>query len=130
MKIRIAAAQINTTVGDIKGNIELIKKNIEKSLNYGVDIIAFPELSITGYPPEDLLHNEEFIAKNLNGNGCIYSKEFLGDHWILKVQIGSDIIRVSQKLNNEFNIGDRCIVRYKSEQIGFLFPGAIGCYLT
>ena len=67
MKIRIAAAQINTTVGDIKGNIELIKKNIEKSLNYGVDIIAFPELSITGYPPEDLLHNEEFIAKNLNG---------------------------------------------------------------
>ncbi len=67
MKIRIAAAQINTTVGDIKVNIELIKKNIEKSLNYGVDIIAFPELSITGYPPEDLLHNEEFIAKNLNG---------------------------------------------------------------
>ena len=67
MKIRIAAAQINTTVGDIKGNVELIEKNIEKSLNYGVDIIAFPELSITGYPPEDLLHNEEFISKNLNG---------------------------------------------------------------
>ena len=67
MKIRIAAAQINTTVGDIEGNVKLIEKYIEKSLNYGVDIIAFPELSITGYPPEDLLHNEEFIAKNLNG---------------------------------------------------------------
>ena len=67
MKIRIAAAQINSTVGDIEGNVKLIEKYIEKSLNYGVDIIAFPELSITGYPPEDLLHNEEFIAKNLNG---------------------------------------------------------------
>ena len=67
MKIRIAAAQINTTVGDIKGNVELIEKNIEKSLNYGVDIIAFPELSITGYPPEDLLHYEEIISKNLYG---------------------------------------------------------------
>ena len=67
MKIRIAAAQINTTVGDIEGNVKLIEKYIEKSLNYGVDIIAFPELSITGYPPEDLLHNEEFIVKNLNG---------------------------------------------------------------
>ena len=63
--LRIAAAQINTTVGDINGNVDLISKYIEKSQEYGVNIVAFPELSITGYPPEDLLLNDEYINANI-----------------------------------------------------------------
>ena len=62
--LRVASAQINTTVGDIAGNCELISDAIEKARNIGADIVAFPELSITGYPPEDLLLSEHFIRVN------------------------------------------------------------------
>ncbi len=62
---RIAAAQINSTVGDLKGNYEKILEYIEKAQAFGADIIAFPELAITGYPPEDLLLKTAFIDDNL-----------------------------------------------------------------
>ncbi len=54
--IQIALAQINLCVGDIKGNTELIIENILRAKEqYQADIIIFPELAITSYPPEDLL---------------------------------------------------------------------------
>lgn len=64
--IRVAAAQINTTVGDIQGNSELISNAIQKAQKIGCDIIAFPELAITGYPPEDLLLSQPFIQANID----------------------------------------------------------------
>jgi len=65
-KIRVALSQINLTVGDIEGNTQKIIGEIKKAKENHVDIIAFPELAITGYPPEDLLFKEEFIDANLN----------------------------------------------------------------
>ena len=62
---RIAAAQINSTVGDLKGNCAKILEYIEKARASGADIVAFPELAITGYPPEDLLLKTNFIDDNL-----------------------------------------------------------------
>ncbi|SNZ08920.1 NAD+ synthase (glutamine-hydrolysing) [Persephonella hydrogeniphila] len=70
MKIlRIALAQINSTVGDLEGNTEKIIKYIKKAKEHEADIIAFPELAVTGYPPEDLLLKPSFINKNLQ---CIH----------------------------------------------------------
>ena len=63
--IRIAAAQMNSTVGDLKGNSAKILGYIERARVSGVDIIAFPELALTGYPPEDLLLKTGFIDDNL-----------------------------------------------------------------
>ncbi|MFH1227372.1 MAG: NAD+ synthase [Planctomycetota bacterium] len=63
--IKLALAQVNPTVGDIKGNIRLIISRIIRARAEKADIVAFPELVVTGYPPEDLLLNEEFINKNL-----------------------------------------------------------------
>lgn len=63
--LRVALAQLNLTVGDIKGNTEKIIEYIKKAKEKEVDIVAFPELAITGYPPEDLLFKEEFINENL-----------------------------------------------------------------
>src|SRR3989344_4786356 len=63
--MKIALAQINTSVGDIEGNTSKIISYIEKSVSLGVDLVAFPELSITGYPPLDLLYNQEFIDENI-----------------------------------------------------------------
>lgn len=64
--LRVALAQINPTVGDLKGNVSKIIDHIMKSMRAGVHIVAFPELAITGYPPEDLLLKNEFIEDNLD----------------------------------------------------------------
>jgi NAD+ synthase (glutamine-hydrolysing) len=59
--LRIALAQVNLTVGDIKGNTAKIVKWIEKARKQNADLIAFPELAISGYPPEDLLLRRRFL---------------------------------------------------------------------
>ncbi len=63
--IRIALAQINPTVGDLEGNTKKIIQYIQKAETAGADIVLFPELAITGYPPEDLLLKPKFITDNL-----------------------------------------------------------------
>lgn len=65
-KIRIALGQINCTVGDLKGNCDKMQEYIAKADYAGVDIISFPELAVTGYPPEDLLHKPKFIQDNIS----------------------------------------------------------------
>ncbi len=64
--IRIAIAQINCIVGDLDGNASKIIDYIQKAKGLGADIVAFPELAITGYPPEDLLLKPKFISDNLD----------------------------------------------------------------
>ena len=59
--LRIAMAQINPVVGDIQGNADKIKNYIKQAQNENVDVITFPELALTGYPPEDLLFKTHFI---------------------------------------------------------------------
>ncbi|MBW2039325.1 MAG: NAD+ synthase [Deltaproteobacteria bacterium] len=63
--IRIALAQINTTLGDLEGNAQKIVEGIQRAREMGVDLLAFPELAITGYPPEDLLLMPRFVQQNL-----------------------------------------------------------------
>jgi NAD+ synthase (glutamine-hydrolysing) len=64
--VRIAIAQINCTVGDLDGNVKKIKAYIAKAQELKADIVSFPELAITGYPPEDLLIKPKFIKDNLD----------------------------------------------------------------
>ena len=63
--IRISIAQINTSVGNIEANESKIIQYIKQASNQGSDIVIFPELAITGYPPEDLLHKPHFVEKNM-----------------------------------------------------------------
>jgi len=63
--LRIGMAQINTTVGDLKGNTQKILEAIAEARSLGVDLLTFPELAICGYPPEDLLFKPKFIEENL-----------------------------------------------------------------
>jgi NAD+ synthase (glutamine-hydrolysing) len=63
--LRIALAQINPTVGDLEGNSRKITLYINKAKELGADIISFPELSLPGYPPEDLLLKPKFVEDNL-----------------------------------------------------------------
>lgn len=63
--LRVALAQLNFTVGDISGNSKKIIANIADARDKGADIVVFPELAITGYPPEDLLLKQGFLDDNL-----------------------------------------------------------------
>ena len=59
--MRLALAQINTTVGDLDGNRERILTRLAEAKHAGADIALFPELAVTGYPPEDLLLRPSFV---------------------------------------------------------------------
>ena len=72
--LRIALAQINTTVGDLDGNREKILDGIRKAREFGAALVAFPELAVTGYPPEDLLFKPRFIEANLQSLDTIVRK--------------------------------------------------------
>ncbi len=63
--LRIALAQINPTVGDLNGNVAKITEYIQKAKKVHTDVVVFPELAITGYPPEDLVLKSQFIDDNL-----------------------------------------------------------------
>ena len=57
-------AQIDLTVGDISGNMRLVKAWIKEARKAGADLVVFPELTVTGYPPEDLLLKPRFVSDN------------------------------------------------------------------
>ena len=77
MKLRIALAQINPTVGDLAGNAALVRENFASALDAGAHIVVFPEMVLTGYPVEDLALRPSFqvasqkaiaqLAGELNG---------------------------------------------------------------
>jgi len=60
--LRLALAQINTTVGDIDGNVDRIREGIERARNARADLVVFPEMTIPGYPAEDLWLRPSFVA--------------------------------------------------------------------
>ena len=65
--MKVALAQINTVVGDVWGNVEKATDALRRAMDEGAELVAFPELTMTGYPPEDLLLRPSFIRDNLDG---------------------------------------------------------------
>jgi NAD+ synthase (glutamine-hydrolysing) len=63
--VRIALGQLNTTVGDLDGNVARMADWTARATREGADVVLFPELAITGYPPEDLVLRPEFVEDNL-----------------------------------------------------------------
>src|SRR3990172_808410 len=62
--LRVGLAQINTTVGDLDGNVSRVLEYVDRARDLGVDVVSFPELTVTGYPPEDLLLRPSFVRDN------------------------------------------------------------------
>src|SRR5438270_10756994 len=61
--MRIALGQINTTVGDLRGNSERMIEFSRRAASLNDDVVVFPELSLTGYPPRDLVEKESFLER-------------------------------------------------------------------
>src|SRR6266542_3228777 len=64
-RVRVGLAQVNPTVGAIEANARLVVDWMGRARAAGCDLVAFPELTLTGYPPEDLLFKPAFIEANL-----------------------------------------------------------------
>ena len=64
-KLTVASVQLNSVVGDLSGNTSRIKEAVAFAGEKGADLVVFPELAITGYPPEDLVFNPQFVTENL-----------------------------------------------------------------
>ncbi|MSQ14113.1 MAG: NAD+ synthase [Dehalococcoidia bacterium] len=62
---RLALAQVNPTVGDLTGNTQKVLDYVRRAREAGADLVAFPELALTGYPPEDLVLKPAFLRDNL-----------------------------------------------------------------
>lgn len=78
-KIKIGLAQINPTIGDLKGNLDIILNQIHTAKKHNIDIIVFPEMATTGYPINDLIYNKDLIKSTYKVLKKIqlYSKDFL-----------------------------------------------------
>ena len=64
--LNVAICQINPTLGSFENNLNKITNNYEQAIKKGADLVVFPEMSITGYPPQDLLSNNKFVDHNIN----------------------------------------------------------------
>src|SRR6516165_2159981 len=64
-RLRLALCQLNPVVGDLSGNVERIVAALYRAEEAAADVAVFPELAVTGYPPEDLLLKPGFVADNL-----------------------------------------------------------------
>jgi NAD+ synthase (glutamine-hydrolysing) len=69
--MRIALAQINNTVGDLEANAAKILAFAERAANMGADLVAFPELALTGYPPRDLVEKDSFLDRTAEALECL-----------------------------------------------------------
>src|SRR5918997_288472 len=80
--MRVALAQIDTTVGDIWGNVEKMADALERATDSGADLIAYPELTIPGYPPEDLDGDLYNACAVVSGGGVLhrYHKRYLPNY--------------------------------------------------
>lgn len=70
-RMKIAFCQLNQVVGDVSGNTRKIISFVEQAKKGGAQVVLFPELAVTGYPPEDLVLNPRFIQDNINAVGVI-----------------------------------------------------------
>ena len=68
---RIAMAQMNSVVGDLTGNVQRIERWLREARRARADLIAFPELALTGYPPEDLLLSPRFLEETQKALGVV-----------------------------------------------------------
>jgi NAD+ synthase (glutamine-hydrolysing) len=103
--VRVGIAQINSTVGDLSGNTKKIMQSIDEAKSLGVDLLTFPELTVTGYPPEDLLLKPQFIKQNRESLNKI-------------IERSSDIALVVGFVDSDGDIYNAAAVLYNKKLVG------------
>ena len=94
--MKIAICQINPTVGAINENVRLIKKFYNDSLKKGADLVVFPELAISGYPPQDLLLRQKFLQK------CDEALNEIINECTIPIVLGNTLLEENELVNCSF----------------------------
>ena len=102
--MKIAICQINPTVGALNENVRLIKKFYNDSLKKGADIVVFPELAISGYPPQDLLLRQKFLQK------CDEALNEIINECTIPIVLGNTLLEENELFNCSFLGQDGSIV--------------------
>jgi len=76
--MRVALAQINTTVGDLEGNVERCLDAVETARHADADLVVLPELAVPGYPPRDILFDASFVQAVAAATGDLANKARAG----------------------------------------------------
>jgi NAD+ synthase (glutamine-hydrolysing) len=103
--LRLALGQLNFTVGDINGNTAKIIANIALARDQGADLAIFPELAVTGYPPEDLLLKRDFVEENIKAIRQIASATEGITAIVGFVDVNKDIYNAAAVLHNGRIVG-------------------------
>src|SRR5262245_36233658 len=93
VRLRIALAQIDPTVGDIPGNVELVRDYTRRAADAGAHLVAFPEMMLTGYPVEDLVFRESFVAASRAAMATLardLAEDGLGDVTVIAGYLDAD----------------------------------------
>jgi len=99
--MKIALAQINPTVGNLEGNAKKIIDYIGRAKKQGADLVVFPELAITGYPPEDLVLKPQFITDNINAlKKIVNASKGIGVYIGFVDKKGKDLFNAGAFINN------------------------------
>ncbi len=116
MTVKVAIAQINSTVGDFAGNRAKIAEFARRAAAEGADIVLTPELSLTGYPPEDLLLRHSFYAKCEEQFKALASN--LADLDGLHVVVGHPIVQEGKRYNAASVLHDGEVLgRYRKHEL-------------
>jgi NAD+ synthase (glutamine-hydrolysing) len=131
--VRIALGQINTTVGDLDGNVRKMTEWSARATEGGADLVCFPELAVTGYPPEDLVLRPAFVADNLEALEAL-ARETAGGCAVLT----GFVDRTDAGLHNAAGLlsGGQVVARYHKiklpnygvfDEQRYFVPGEAGC---
>src|SRR5262245_2885326 len=90
--LRLTLAQINPTIGDIEGNVALMRETARAAYQQGARLVIFPELSLTAYYPGDLLEDAAFMRRVADGLQALLAatREFPGLHWVIGAPTRND----------------------------------------
>ena len=97
MTVKVAIAQINSTVGDLVGNRVRIAEFARRAAQQGADIVLTPELSLVGYPPEDLLLRQAFYDKTTDTLAALSAE--LADLRDVHVVVGHPVLQDGSRFN-------------------------------
>ena len=133
--VRIALAQIDATVGDLEGNAEKMAVWAARATDEGADLVCFPELAVTGYPPEDLVLRQDFVDDNLRALSMLAREAAHGAPLLTGF-----VDRSSAGIHNSAAVlhGGGVVKRYHKIQLPnsgvfderrYFVPGEVGCTL-
>ncbi len=127
---RIAMAQINATVGDLQGNARLILESVKQAEQSGADLVAFPEMTITGYPPLDLLPPRETRAPA--GKRKPEQEEFVRLNKQLLLDLAKEVVSITAVVGfvdyDDYNLFNAAAIINKGKVQGLVYKTLLPTY--